>query len=97
MMTVTVNGTSYAANWCWAPRTGNTLRLEIMDGRALYEIARDFENAYSIEKISAEEGNLRFVSNGRVLRILRPDAEKANVEIILERGEKVEYNAEQNG
>ena len=96
-MTVIVNGVSHAANWCWAPRTDNTLRMEIIDDRPLFEIAQEFEKADVIEKISPEEGNLKFIMNGRVLSILRPDAEKQNVQIIIERGEKIEYNPQADG
>lgn len=96
-MTIIVNGVSYPALWCWPPRTDNTLRMEIIDARPLFEIAQEFEKADVIEKISPEEGNLKFITNGRVLSILRPDAEKQNVQIILERGEKIEYHIESNG
>lgn len=96
-MTVIVNGVSYPALWCWPPRTDSTMRMEIMDARPLFEIASDFEKATVIERISEEEGNLKYILNGRVLSILRPDAEKENVQITLERGEKIEYNLESNG
>lgn len=91
-MIVIVNGITHAANWCWPPRNDNTLRFEIVDDRPIFEIAKEFEKADVIEKISPEEGNLKYILNGPVLSILRPDAEKQNVQIIIERGEKIEYN-----
>lgn len=96
-MNVIVNGKSFPALWCWPPRTDNTLRMEIVDARPLFEIAQEFEKADVIEKISPEEGKLKYILNGRVLSILRPDADKDNVQIMLERGEKIEYNAESDG
>lgn len=96
-MTVIVNGKSYPALWCWAPRSNNTLWMEIMDARPLFEIASDFEKADVIEKISPEEGNLKYIMNGRVLSIIRQDADEPNVQITLERGEKLEYNPESDG
>lgn len=96
-MTIIVNGVSCPALWCWPPRTDNTLRMEIIDARPLFEIARDFEKATVIEKISPEEGNLKYIMNGPVLSILRSDPQKENVQITLERGEKIEYHIESNG
>ena len=96
-MTVIVNGKSFTALWCWPPRSDNTLRMEIMDSRPLYEIAQEFEKADVIEKISPEEGNLKYIMNGSVLSIIRPDADKPNVQIIIARGEKLEYNPESDG
>lgn len=92
MMTVIVNGKTYPANWFWPLNTDNTLRMEITDDRALFEIAQEFESAASIEKKSAEEGDLTYINNGRVLSILRPDANAPYIQIIMERGEKIEHN-----
>ena len=91
-MTVLVNGKSFPALWCWPPRSDNTLRMEIKDARPLFEIAQEFEKADVIEKTSKTEGNLKYILNGRVISITRPKPDEDNVQIILERGEKVEYN-----
>lgn len=91
-MIVIANGIAHVANWCWPPLNDNTLRFEIVDDRPIFEIAKEFEKADVIEKISPEEGNLKYIMNGPVLSILRQDAEKPNVQIIIERGEKIEYN-----
>lgn len=96
-MTVIVNGNPIPANWFWPPNTDKTLRLEIADSRPLYEIAREFENANEIIKLSSAEGDEKYIDNGRVISILRPDANAPEAQIILERGEKVEYNHSQNG
>lgn len=88
-MKIIVNGKIYDADWCWPMESDTILVFQIKDTRPLHEIAQEFERAIRIEKISAEEGNAEYLNNGRVLRVLRPDAKKQEVQLAVERGEKL--------
>ena len=96
-MTILVNDKEIPAVWFGEVDANNSIMFGIIDNRALFEIAKDFENAARIEKRSETEGNEIYIDNGRALSIIRPDANKENVQITLERGEKIEYNPESDG
>lgn len=83
-MKIIVNGREFSANWCWQMGSGR-LMFEIEDYRPLYEIARDFESAEEIIKISKTEGDATYKNNGRVIRLIRPDAKPDFVQVTIER------------
>lgn len=84
-MIIIVNGTTYPANWFWPMYSDTQLMFEIIDDRALHEIAAEFENADMIEKKSKTEGDASYHMTGRVLRIQRPEPDKSNVQLSVER------------
>ncbi len=84
-MIIIVNGTTYPANWFWPMHSDTQLMFEIIDDRALCEIAAEFENADLITKKSETEGDASYPMTGRVLRIQRPEPDKSNVQLTVER------------
>ena len=85
-MTIWVNDKEIPAVWFGEVAANDSLMFGILDSRPLFEIAKDFENAARIEKRSETEGNEIYLDNGRVLSIIRPDANRENVQLTVERG-----------
>lgn len=85
-MTIWVNDKEIPAVWFGEVAANDSIMFGIIDSRPLFEIAKDFESAMRIEKRSETEGNEIFLDNGRVLSIIRPDANRENVQLTVERG-----------
>lgn len=84
-MTIIVDGKIFHAKFCWTLEKDALIMFGIYDSRAVFEIARDFENADIIEKKSETEGDAVFLNTGRVLRAIRPDANGTEIQITVER------------
>lgn len=87
-MTIIVNGEHYPARFSWPLETDDMIMFAIYTNLALFEIARVFENAAIIEKKSETEGDAVFLNTGRVLRAIRPNADKEEVQITIERSRR---------
>lgn len=84
-MTIIVDGKIFHAKFCWALENDALIMFGIYNSRAVFEIARDFENANVIEKHSETEGNAVYKDTGRVLRAIRPNANSTEIQITIER------------
>lgn len=84
-MNIIVNGNIFPARFCWSLEMDTLLMFGIYDSRALYEVAREFENANIIEKKSETEGDAVYLNTGRVLRAIRPNAYGDEIQITIER------------
>lgn len=89
-MTVTTSkGKTFDTDWMWGPvGADGQLMLEYADGRALSEIAADFEGVERFHRESETEGDRDWDGYTRLRSVMRSGGGK--VQIALEREEQKE-------